>query len=120
MMNRQATQTVVTSTQVKPPGTGAERGCRAQVLVFEFIGILLHERKCVLGESAGGRKQQTLVTRVLVEQAFHQLETEWHSRPDQLRIIVGSKRAAASSQRVTEFTDGHAPDRAATGQHGQG
>jgi len=45
-------------------------------VVLGFLGLLLHERVCVLGEAARGCEQQPFVLAALGEQALDQLEAE--------------------------------------------
>ena len=92
MLHLKPAQSVVACPQIELARAGTDFSRRREILFLHFVGILLDKGKGVLRETAGGGEQQSFVLGTFRQQTLHQLQTEGHRRPDQLRVVVRGKR----------------------------
>ena len=92
MPHFEAAQAVVAGPQIELSRPRPQFRRRRQILFLRFVRVLLNERVGKLREAARGGEEQAFVLRTLGQQTLHQLQTEGHRRPDQLRVVVRGKR----------------------------
>ena len=85
------TQAIISSPHIKARCPGAQCFRRRQITGFELVRLLLHESEGILGESAGGRQQQTGVLWGLSQETLDQFQTERRRVFDDIRIVVAGK-----------------------------
>ena len=93
MRHFQAAQTVVAGTHVQQAGAAELGPGLRDILVFQLLAVHLDVGISVLGVAPRRGGEQRGVTRLLLQQAVHQLEAERRGGTDQLGIVVRGEAA---------------------------